>query len=63
MAHPKIMLIDDSSTNNLLYASILSDEGYEVVVCEQAKKCPEKHTKGEARPYYTGFDDARDGWL
>ena len=37
MTHPKIMLIDDSSTNNLLYASILSDEGYEVVVCEQAK--------------------------
>lgn len=37
MAHPKIMLIDDSSTNNLLYASILSDEGYEVVVCEEAK--------------------------
>ncbi|MCX7987134.1 MAG: response regulator [Bacteroidales bacterium] len=37
MTHPKIMLIDDSSTNNLLYTSILSDEGYAVVVCEQAK--------------------------
>ncbi|MGC8824577.1 MAG: response regulator [Bacteroidales bacterium] len=37
MTRPKIMLIDDSSTNNLLYTSILSDEGYEVVVCEQAK--------------------------
>lgn len=30
----KIMLIDDSSTNNLLYESILQDEGYEVVVCD-----------------------------
>lgn len=37
MTRPKIMLIDDSSTNNLLYTSILSDEGYDVVVCEHAK--------------------------
>jgi CheY-like chemotaxis protein len=37
MAQPKIMLIDDSSTNNLLYTSILSDEGYEVIVCDKAK--------------------------
>ncbi len=37
MIKPKIMLIDDSSTNNLLYSSILSDEGYEVIVCDNAK--------------------------
>jgi CheY-like chemotaxis protein len=37
MVANKIMLIDDSSTNNLLYTSILSDEGYEVVVYEHAK--------------------------
>lgn len=28
----KIMLIDDSSTNNILYESILSEEGFEVTV-------------------------------
>lgn len=28
----KIMLIDDSSTNNILYESILSEEGFEVAV-------------------------------
>jgi DNA-binding response OmpR family regulator len=33
----KIMLIDDSSTNNILYESILLDEGYDVVVCEDGK--------------------------
>ena len=32
-----IMLIDDSSTNNILYESILLDEGYDVIVCEDAK--------------------------
>jgi response regulator RpfG family c-di-GMP phosphodiesterase len=32
-----IMLIDDSSTNNILYESILIDEGYDVVACEDAK--------------------------
>ncbi len=32
-----IMLIDDSSTNNILYESILMDEGYEVFICEDAK--------------------------
>ncbi len=32
-----IMLIDDSSTNNILYESILLDEGYEVIICEDAK--------------------------
>jgi DNA-binding response OmpR family regulator len=31
------MLIDDSSTNNILYESILLDEGYEVIICEDAK--------------------------
>jgi DNA-binding response OmpR family regulator len=33
---PVIMLIDDSSTNNLLYENILSEEGYDIVVCEGA---------------------------
>ena len=32
-----IMLIDDSSTNNILYESILLDEGYDVIICEDAK--------------------------
>jgi putative two-component system response regulator len=32
-----VMLIDDSSTNNILYESILIDEGYDVIVCEDAK--------------------------
>lgn len=32
------MLIDDSSTNNILYENILSDEGYKVIVCESAKE-------------------------
>lgn len=32
-----IMLIDDSSTNNILYESILMDEGYDVIICEDAK--------------------------
>ena len=30
------MLIDDSSTNNLLYENILSEEGYDIIVCEGA---------------------------
>jgi DNA-binding response OmpR family regulator len=33
---PVIMLIDDSSTNNLLYENILSEEGYDIIVCEGA---------------------------
>jgi DNA-binding response OmpR family regulator len=33
----KIMLIDDSTTNNLLYENILDSEGYEVVVCDDAR--------------------------
>ena len=32
-----IMLIDDSSTNNILYESILLDEGYNVIICEDAR--------------------------
>jgi DNA-binding response OmpR family regulator len=32
------MLIDDSTTNNILYESILVDEGYNVIVFEDAKK-------------------------
>ena len=32
------MLIDDSTTNNILYESILVDEGYNVVVFEDAQK-------------------------
>jgi CheY-like chemotaxis protein len=32
-----IMLIDDSSTNNILYESILLDEGYDVIICEDAR--------------------------
>ena len=31
------MLIDDSSTNNILYESILLDEGYNVIICEDAR--------------------------
>lgn len=31
------MLIDDSTTNNILYQSILLDEGYDVIVCEDPK--------------------------
>jgi DNA-binding response OmpR family regulator len=33
-----IMLIDDSSTNNILYESILEDEGYQVYVFDDAQK-------------------------
>jgi DNA-binding response OmpR family regulator len=33
----KVMLIDDSTTNNLLYENILDSEGYEVFVCDDAK--------------------------
>jgi len=33
-----IMLIDDSSTNNILYESILEDEGYRVFVFDDAQK-------------------------
>lgn len=36
------MLIDDSSTNNLLYESILQDEGYEVVVCDNPSEALNK---------------------
>ena len=32
------MLIDDSSTNNILYESILEDEGYQVFVFSDAEK-------------------------
>lgn len=32
-----VMLVDDSSTNNILYESILQDEGYNVIICEDAK--------------------------
>ena len=41
----KIMLIDDSSTNNILYESILQDEGYEVVICHDAKTALKKLEK------------------
>jgi len=34
---PKIMLIDDSTTNNILYSSIFTDEGYDVVICDNSK--------------------------
>jgi CheY-like chemotaxis protein len=34
----KILLVDDSSTNNLLFQSILEDEGYEVHVVDTGKK-------------------------
>jgi DNA-binding response OmpR family regulator len=40
------MLIDDSSTNNILYESILVDEGYDVVIFEDAKKAI-NHLKNE----------------
>jgi CheY-like chemotaxis protein len=42
MNNPRIMLIDDSSTNNLLYESILQDEGYEVVVCDNPSEALNK---------------------
>ncbi len=45
MTKLKIMLIDDSSTNNILYSSILSDEGYEVVVYDNAKTALKHITK------------------
>lgn len=32
-----VMLVDDSSTNNILYESILTDEGYDVIICTDAK--------------------------
>ncbi len=32
-----VMLIDDSSTNNILYQSILQDEGYNVITCQDGK--------------------------
>jgi DNA-binding response OmpR family regulator len=37
MSKRKIMLIDDSTTNNILYENILDAEGYEVIVCDDAK--------------------------
>ena len=42
MNNSKIMLIDDSSTNNLLYESILQDQGYKVVVCDNPKEALKK---------------------
>lgn len=38
----KIMLVDDSSTNNLLYESIFESEGYEVVVCDSGRNALKK---------------------
>ena len=32
-----VMLVDDSTTNNILYESILTDEGFEVITCTDAK--------------------------
>ena len=32
-----IMIVDDSSTNNILYESILTDEGYDIIVSEDSK--------------------------
>ncbi len=37
MSKQKVMLVDDSSTNNILYESILVDEGYDVITCLDAK--------------------------
>ena len=34
----KILLVDDSSTNNLLYQNILEEEGYNVLIAENGKK-------------------------
>lgn len=33
----RIMIVDDSSTNNILYESILADEGYDILVSEDSK--------------------------
>lgn len=41
-----IMLIDDSSTNNLLYENILSEEGYDIIVCEDATSALKRLNKG-----------------
>jgi DNA-binding response OmpR family regulator len=37
-----VMLIDDSSTNNLLYESILETEGFGVIVCDSVKMALKK---------------------
>jgi putative two-component system response regulator len=37
-----IMLVDDSSTNNLLYESIFESEGYDVIICEDGKSALKK---------------------
>ncbi len=40
-----VMLIDDSSTNNILYQSILQDEGYDVITCQDGKTALKKLEK------------------
>lgn len=40
-----IMLVDDSSTNNLLYQNIFETEGYNVIVCDDAKTALKKLQK------------------
>jgi len=43
----KIMLVDDSSTNNLLYESIFESEGYDVIVCDSGRTALKKLTQKE----------------
>lgn len=64
----KIMLIDDSSTNNILYSSILNDEGYDVVVYDNAKTALKQLSKEKPAliildlmmPGMDGFDFLED---
>ena len=39
------MIVDDSSTNNILYESILVDEGYSVIISEDSKSAFNKLKK------------------
>ncbi len=43
----KIMLVDDSSTNNLLYESIFESEGYDVIVCDSGRTALKKLAQKE----------------
>lgn len=41
------MLVDDSSTNNLLYESIFESEGYDVIVCDSGRTALKKLAQKE----------------
>jgi DNA-binding response OmpR family regulator len=46
--HTTILLVDDSSTNNLLYQNILESEGYTVEITENGQDINEKILKSNA---------------